>query len=218
MGRRKTVKEKLLDLLYDFFIQVYSLFLLIAGIAALFATGNIYCPAIVMAVGVLVFFIIKWLIGKKIEKARQKRILESGIDIVDEMRGEAFEEFLLVHFKSQGYEGYMTPRTDDYGADLVLEKDGRRIVVQAKRWKNVVGIEAVQQVVSAVKHYDAHKGMVITNSNFTENAYKLANSNGIELWDRQKLFEFMKKYKERAIAKGVAQSAAERDVISGIRG
>ncbi len=39
----------------------------------------------------------------------------------------------------------LTPETGDYGADLVLSKDGRKIVVQAKRWKNVVGIEAVQQ-------------------------------------------------------------------------
>lgn len=138
---------------------------------------------------------------------RNKRFIASGIDIVDEMSGEEFEEFLLAHFKNLGYQGYLTPSTADYGADLVLEKDARRIVAQAKRWKRTVGIEAVQQIVGAIKHYDATKGMVITNSTFTENAYELAKSNGVELWDRGKLIEVMRNANGQELAHGIASGA-----------
>ncbi|HYE11156.1 MAG TPA: restriction endonuclease, partial [Patescibacteria group bacterium] len=119
--------------------------------------------------------------------------------------GVVFEKYLLEHFKHLGYSGHLTPSTADYGADLVLQKDGRRVVVQAKRWKNSVGVDAIQQVIGAIKHYDANKGMVVTNSTFTENAYELANSNGIELWDRKKLIEVMNKAKGKEIIDNIVK-------------
>ena len=64
-------------------------------------------------------------------------------------------------------------------------------MVQAKRSKNPVGIKAVQEVAGAVRHYKGNKGRVITNNRFTENAYKLAKSNEVELWDRKELIEFL---------------------------
>ena len=78
----------------------------------------------------------------------------------------------------------MTPATANYGADLVLENGQERIVAQIKRWNQKVGIEAVQQVVAAISHYNADRRIVVTNSLFTSNAEKLARSNNIELWDQ----------------------------------
>ncbi len=155
----------------------------------------------------IIFFIISFAViyGIKviIYQLRNYKLLDSGINIVDTMSGEKFEEFLLLHFRAQGYKGYQTPRTEDYGADLFLEKDGRKIVIQAKRWKQTVGIEAVQQVIGAIKYYNAHKGIVITNSYFSENAHQLAKSNGLELWDRTKLIELMSKNGGSRIAQQV---------------
>jgi len=68
-----------------------------------------------------------------------------------------------------------------------------------------VGVEAIQQVIGAIKYYDANKGMVVTNSSFTENAYDLANSNGIELWDRKKLIGIMCKSKGKEIIENVVK-------------
>jgi HJR/Mrr/RecB family endonuclease len=131
-------------------------------------------------------------IGIQKYKQRKRRLLfESGIDKVDSMSGKVFEEFLLEHFKHLGYTGYLTANTKNYGADLALQKDGMKVVVQAKRWKNNVGIDAIQQILGAIKYYDASKGLVVTNSSFAKSAYDLANSNGIELWDRTKLIEII---------------------------
>lgn len=137
------------------------------------------------------------------KRHRRKIILESGIDIIDKMDGVEFEKILLVHFKKQGYQGYLTPATNDYGADLVLEKNGQKMVVQAKRWKTIVGIEAVQQAIGAIKHYNAVTGMVITNSSFSQQAKNLARINNVELWDRKTLTGFLRSNSGRKVAESV---------------
>lgn len=124
---------------------------------------------------------------------KNKRLYNSGIDEIDKMTGIQFEKFLALHFEKLGYKVKLTSTTGDYGADLILEGKSETIVVQAKRWKKSVGIEAVQQVIGAIKHYSATRGMVITNSTFTPNAENLAKTNEIELWDREKLIDVMLK-------------------------
>jgi HJR/Mrr/RecB family endonuclease len=125
------------------------------------------------------------------EEKEKKRLLDSGILEVDSMTGKEFEKFLELHFIKFGYTVTLTQDSQDYGADLILYKDGSRTVVQAKRSKNPVGIKAVQEVAGAVRHYKGNKGIVITNNRFTGNAYNLAKSNDVELWDRKKLIEFI---------------------------
>lgn len=122
---------------------------------------------------------------------KEKRLLDSRMYEVDVMTGKEFEKFLYLCFKKLDYSVKLTSDTRDYGADLIVYIDGIKIVVQAKRQERSVGINAVQEVVSAIKHYTADKGMVITNSYFTKSAYCLARSNEIELWDRKKLSNFM---------------------------
>jgi HJR/Mrr/RecB family endonuclease len=81
---------------------------------------------------------------KRLEEEEKKRLLDSGILEVDEMTGKEFERFLDVHFRNFGYGVTLTQDSQDYGADLILYKDGSKTVVQAKRSKNPVGIKAVQ--------------------------------------------------------------------------
>jgi len=113
--------------------------------------------------------------------------IDQQLDAVDQMTGREFEEFLAKIFKQLGYQVMLTKASVDYGADLVIQKEGIKAVVQAKRKQGSVGIDAVQQVVAAIAYYNANLGMVITNSKFTENAKNLAASNQIELWDREDL-------------------------------
>lgn len=146
--------------------------------------------------GISVFFvcIIIIIVAMLVYKSmKNKRLYNSGIDTIDKMTGIQFEKFLSLHFEKLGYKVKLTPATGDYGADLILEGKSETIVVQAKRWKKSVGIEAVQQVAGDIKYYSATKAMVITNSIFTPNAEKLARTNEIELWDREKLIDVMLK-------------------------
>jgi restriction system protein len=122
---------------------------------------------------------------------KQRKLNASGIHQVDEMNGKEFEQFLKLRYEARGYKVRVTPYQNDFGADLVMERDGRRIVVQAKRWKQNVGVKAVQEVVAAKSHYNAEGAWVVTNSQFTKAAKELALSNGVRLVDRAQLIHIL---------------------------
>ncbi|MDX8047600.1 restriction endonuclease [Gracilibacillus sp. S3-1-1] len=143
----------------------------------------------------IAFFVIYEFIIKIIKEYRLKR---SGIEEIDEMSGNKFEEYLLILLKDRGYKVKLTPKTGDYGADLILVTTNKKIVIQAKRYKKNVGVRAVQEIVSAQKYYKADECWVITNSFFTNQAIKLAHSNYVRLIDRLELMDWMIKYNKSA--------------------
>lgn len=111
---------------------------------------------------------------------------------LNSMNGYEFEEFLKQLFKNMGYSVKSTKKSGDQGADLILKRNGKKIVVQAKRYNVSVGNRAVQEVAGAIPHYGAHKGIVVTNSKFTKSAVELAKSNNIKLVDGKKLDRLIK--------------------------
>ncbi|MFC4803452.1 restriction endonuclease [Filifactor villosus] len=68
-------------------------------------------------------------------------------------------------------------KSHDYGADLIISKNGETIAVQAKRYRNKVGIKAIQEAVASMKVYSCNRAMVITNSYYTKSALELATGN-----------------------------------------
>ena len=118
------------------------------------------------------------------------RALEgASINSIDKMSGEEFEDYLALLYKKNGFEVRMTPKTCDFGADLLLKdpKTGLKICIQAKRYRGLVGEEAVQQTLSGREYYKCDKAMIITNSHYTDAAKKLAKSCDIAMIDRFKL-------------------------------
>ena len=171
-------------------------------------THDIRLTLIALISSMMVFAIAIFLYKTHKNKLQKQKYIESGIDIVDKMDGDEFEHFLLAHFEKLGYKGEVTKKSNDYGADLVLKNNNERIAIQAKRWNEKVGIKAIQEVVAAINYYGADKGMVITNNYFTNNAYELARSNNIQLWDREKLIEIMSASNGRSVAQDVKPEAS----------
>ncbi len=142
---------------------------------------------------------------EKIENIREKQELKNfenkinesnfiNISDIDKMSGYDFESFLVKLYKKMGYSVQQTPLSNDQGGDLVVEKLGVRYVVQAKRYNTSISNSAVQQVVASIKYYNADKGILITNSIFTKSSINLADSNKIELIDRDELKYLIRKY------------------------
>ncbi|MCR8872000.1 restriction endonuclease [Peribacillus frigoritolerans] len=105
-------------------------------------------------------------------KAREEALRKSGIYEVDQMPGAVFEEFLEILLTRRGYQVRLTSASGDFGADLILTTDTKIIAVQAKRYKNTVGVKAVQEIVGAKSYYCADECWVITNNYFTGPARK----------------------------------------------
>ena len=107
---------------------------------------------------------------------------------IDKMSGEEFERYLEILFRDDGYQvTHVGNSKGDYGADLILEKEGKKIAVQAKCWHNTVGEKAIQEVVSSKAIYNCKEAMVVTNRWFSYQAQHLAKANGVTLWNRNDL-------------------------------
>lgn len=131
---------------------------------------------------------------------KEKQYLKSiGIKDVDDLSGLEFEKFLEFLFKDLGYKVTRTQYAGDYGADLIIEKDGLRTVVQAKRYKGSVGVKAIQEIVAAKNYYDADSCMVVTNSRFTDQAFRLAKKNHVRLIGRKRLRELINQARKKTI-------------------
>lgn len=128
-----------------------------------------------------------------------------SLPMVDDMTGLEFEDFLVRLFYVLGYYTKQTPRSGDYGADLIIKgKDWqgrtRHIVIQAKRYKAKVSVDAVREIHTAKAYYKADEAWVITNSHYTRSAHQLADSVGVHLYDRNHLKRFITQAEERITA------------------
>ncbi|ARR10763.1 restriction endonuclease [Paenibacillus bovis] len=164
-----------------------------AGIGAYWLTEDATISGIVAALGIAIAIVM--LVMRK--TAQQNRLRMSGIAQIDKMTGTQFEEYLGLLFRQLGYDSRVTQASGDFGADVVLKKNGHMIVVQAKRYKTNVSVEAVQQVYAAAAHYKATGGAwVVTNSDYTPAAYQLAKSTKVRLINREQLIELILRTKQ----------------------
>ncbi len=124
-----------------------------------------------------------------LENLNENKKPQSPIDLIDQMDGRQFELYIADLFKKKGYKAVATQSSGDFGIDVILEKDFFKIGIQTKCYSNKVSNSAVQEAVTAKKHYNLDKVMVITNNYFTPSAIQLAKDNNVALWNRDKLIE-----------------------------
>jgi len=182
MARRRRKNEQL---------EPEQAFLLLLMIGA--GWGAYKLTASYVAVGVAAGVILAGyiIIINSINQKREERLKRSGIAEIDKMEGRQFEKYLGHLFEAHGYNAEVTQAAGDYGADLIISKAGKKIVVQAKRYSKNVGLKAVQEVHTALNHYGASEAWVVTNSDYTAAAYTLAKSNGVRLINRTQLIEMI---------------------------
>lgn len=89
----------------------------------------------------------------------------------------------------------VTQASNDYGIDILAEKDSVKYAIQCKFYSAPVGNSAIQEAYTGRNYYDCHVAVVMTNSTFTKNAIELAKLNKVILWDKTQLQEFIKNSK-----------------------
>ncbi|AIQ48692.1 hypothetical protein R70723_24375 [Paenibacillus sp. FSL R7-0273] len=183
MARRKSkVKQE-----EEFFEALAGLAALSLAVLGFFITKSIYGAMVGGGLGlVIVLSIMKYIHDKRAE-----RLKKSGIADIDRMEGVQFEKYLGYLFRAQGYQTEVTKAAGDFGADLILQKESKKIVVQGKRYSSNVGIKAVQEAQASIAYYTASEAWVVSNSGYTAAAYDLARSNGVRLINREALIEMI---------------------------
>lgn len=112
-------------------------------------------------------------------------------DDMSKMNGAEFEQYIIQQLKKCGItDAVGTTATGDQGADILFSHNGKRVVIQAKRYSSTVGNGAVQEVHAAKGFYSCDIAWVITNSTYTTSAQELANRLNVVLIDGKDLARF----------------------------
>lgn len=140
------------------------------------------------------FLLLGFLIQEKEERLTRESICKEPQKLAS-LSGSDFEKLLYRLFEKIGYEVELIGRSGDQGGDLIANRGGERILIQAKCYQDwSTGNMAVQQVVGAMRYYNCNQAMVITTSYFTSEAASLAKANKTELISKEQLQELLLKY------------------------
>ncbi len=111
---------------------------------------------------------------------------------------EVFEQ----EFSSSGGEVKVTQASRDGGVDAVaFDPDpirGGKIVIQAKRYTNTVGVGAVRDLYGTVMNEGANKGILVTTSDYGPDAYAFANGKPLVLLNGANLLHMLQKHGHKA--------------------
>ena len=119
-----------------------------------------------------------------------REFLKSGLqERFATVRPTDFEDLIARFFRDTGYSVEQTSYSADYGADLVATKRGAKYAVQVKRYSpaNRVGVQDVNQIIGAKAYYACDHALMITTSDFTKNAVRIATKARVHLWDWDEL-------------------------------
>jgi restriction system protein len=111
---------------------------------------------------------------------------------------EIFEK----EFASSGGEVKITQASRDGGVDAIaFDPDpirGGKIVIQAKRYTNVVGVSAVRDLYGTTLNEGATKGILVTTANFGPDAYDFAKGKPLTLLNGSNLLHLLEKHGHKA--------------------
>lgn len=111
---------------------------------------------------------------------------------------ELFEK----EFNSSGGEVKITRASKDGGVDAVaFDPDpirGGKIVIQAKRYTNVVGVSAVRDLYGTVMNEGATKGILVSTADFGPDAYNFAKDKPLTLLNGNNLLHLLQKHGHKA--------------------
>jgi restriction system protein len=126
---------------------------------------------------------------------------------------EVFEK----EFSQSGGEVKVTQASRDGGVDAIaFDPDpirGGKIVIQAKRYTNTVGVSAVRDLYGTVMNEGATKGILVTTADYGPDAYDFAKGKPLTLLNGGNLLHLLDKHGHKAMIdlKAAKQIIAEQE-------
>jgi len=132
-----------------------------------------------------------------IQEADVLSTLDQRPNLMDLSPGE-FETLITNLFQRMGLESKLTQASRDGGVDCVAFDPrpifGGKVVIQAKRYKNTVGVSAVRDLFGTMQNEGASKGILVTTSGYGKAAFEFANGKPMELLDGGNLLHLLKEH------------------------
>lgn len=101
----------------------------------------------------------------------------------NKMTGHGFEQAVANLFRDIGFTAQVSKRGGDGGIDIVLQKQGRKIAVQCKRYKSSVGPHVIRDLWGTMHALGFDEGCIVTTTGFTKGVVDFARGKSIYLID-----------------------------------
>lgn len=125
----------------------------------------------------------QWHLPSAAQVARTRQAVAS-------MAWPAFAALLEQAFRR---DGYTVQRTGDGAHDFVLERQGRRMLVSARRWKSArIGLESVRALQAAREAADVADAMLVALGDLTETAVPYAAAHRIAVWQAAEIAQALR--------------------------
>ena len=123
--------------------------------------------------------------------------LESRPNLLD-LTPTDFEILVSNLFTKMGLDTKLTCASRDGGVDAVAFDTrpilGGKVIIQAKRYKDTVGVSAVRDLFGTMQHEGANKGILVCTSSYGRDAYTFSKDKPIELIDGAGLLYLLKEH------------------------
>ena len=110
------------------------------------------------------------------------------LDQLYDLSPREFEQYVARLFRHKGYRVKLRGRSGDQGVDLELtQRDGRRAVVQCKRYQRTIGPDVVRDLYGTMMHEGVAHAFLVTTAEISEASRQWAAGKPITLIDGQAL-------------------------------
>ena len=127
----------------------------------------------------------------------EEKLIKIGMKLIDEtlkntktkkysqytdlFSGSEYEVYCLHELEIYGWNAKATKGGGDFGADIIAEKDEKKVVIQCKRYKTRVGLSAVKEIFAANAYYNGDIGIVCSNMDYSKPARDFAQAINVML-------------------------------------
>lgn len=111
----------------------------------------------------------------------------------------AFERYVAGLFRRRGYKVRVRGGSGDHGVDLELSRgDGRRAIVQCKRYRNTIGPDVVRELLGTMIHEQVQHAFLVTTADISPSAREWAQTKPMTLIDGKALVALAKALNENS--------------------
>ena len=136
-----------------------------------------------MAAAITFIFIWAGLIWQR--RLRRRREIRSLVMTKEQLFGldpKSFEYYVAGLFRQKGYQVKVRGRSGDHGVDLELTShNGKRAIVQCKRYRDTVGEKIVRDLFGTLLHERASRAFLVTTADISDAAIKWCQGKPITL-------------------------------------
>jgi restriction system protein len=140
----------------------------------------------------------RFISSKEVEVSSSTNLATMSWEDFEHLIRELFEK----EFSSNGGEVKVTQASRDGGVDAIaFDPDpirGGKIVIQAKRYTNTVGVSAVRDLYGTVMNEGATKGILVTTADYGPDAYTFAQNKPLTLLNGSNLLYLLEKHGHKA--------------------